>query len=108
MKHGFKPIEFEAKKIVDANSTRDTMSLASELLKSEAHQVRCLAVFLLGFIASKNTKALDILRAEVSRDSSWQVQEILAKSSNRYCRDIGYENALLTIKNWLMIKVLRH
>jgi 3-methyladenine DNA glycosylase AlkC len=37
----------------------------------------------------------------VSRDSDWRVQEILAKAFDRYCADIGYEQALPAIKEWL-------
>jgi 3-methyladenine DNA glycosylase AlkD len=101
IKNGFKPIEFEAKNIFDSNTLHDSMTLAKDLLKSEIYQVRCLAVFILGFAASADLKALNILKTEVSRDSSWQVQEILAKSFDQYCNNIGYEKSIVTIKEWL-------
>jgi len=101
IKNGFKPIEFEAKKIFDSNTLQDSMTLSKKLLESEIYQVRCLAVFILGFLASSDLEALNILKNKISRDLSWQVQEILAKSFDQYCKDTGYENALLTIKEWL-------
>jgi 3-methyladenine DNA glycosylase AlkC len=38
---------------------------------------------------------------QVSKDEDWRVQEILAKAFDRYCADIGYEQALPVIKEWL-------
>jgi len=101
IENGFKPIEFEAKKIIDSNNVQHSINLAVELLKSETYQVRSLAVFLLGYIAAKDSTALQILQTKVSKDISWQVQEILAKSFDQYCKDIGYEKSLPTIKEWL-------
>jgi 3-methyladenine DNA glycosylase AlkD len=60
-----------------------------------------LAIFLLGYSASTDLNALKILRTKVSKDSNWRVQEILAKSFDYYCNDIGYEKALPIIKDWL-------
>lgn len=101
IKNGFKPIEFEAENIFGSKTIQDSMTLACDLLRSDVYQVRSLAVFLLGFIASADSKALQMLKTEVSKDSSWQVQEILAKSFDQYCKDIGYEKSLTTIKDWL-------
>jgi 3-methyladenine DNA glycosylase AlkD len=101
IKHGFKPIAFEAKTIFASNAIHYSFNLARDLLKSDAYQVRSLAVFLLGFIASTDVKALQVLKSEVSKDPSWQVQEILAKSFDQYCKDIEYEKSMPTIKNWL-------
>jgi 3-methyladenine DNA glycosylase AlkD len=101
IENGFKPIEFEAKKIFDTNSTTNSFSIAKKLYKNNLYQVRSLAVFIFGFLSSTNPKALQILRTEVSKDSSWQVQEILAKSFDQYCKDTGYEKSLPTIKDWL-------
>ena len=101
IEHGFKQIEFEAEKIFNSRTIQDSMTLAVDLLKSELYQVRSLAVFLLGFFAATDLKALQILKTKVSKDPSWQVQEILAKSFDKYCKDIGYEKSLPTIKDWL-------
>ena len=101
IENGFKPIELEACRIFKSQTTKESLSLACSLINDEKYQVRSLAVFLLGFIASKDAKALLILRIEVSQDTSWQVQEILAKAFDQYCKDIGYEESLPTIKDWL-------
>lgn len=98
---GFKPIEIEALKICKSETIENAMILACELLKHEKYQIRSLAVFILGFVTSKNLRALDILKTEVSKDSSWQVQEILAKAFDQYCKDNGYEKSLPIIKEWL-------
>src|SRR5512133_1078245 len=97
IENGFKPIEFEAKNIFVSKPISYSLKLAIELLESDFYQVRSLAVFLLGFISSKDSVALRILRTNVSNDKSWQVQEILAKSFDQYCMDSGYEKSLSVI-----------
>lgn len=100
--NGFKPMETEALQIFKSKPVEEVITLACELLKDERYQVRALAVFLLGYAASQEPKALNILRNEVSKDPSWQVQEILAKAFDQYCKDCGYEQSLPTIEDWLM------
>ena len=104
IENGFKPIEFEAKNIFVSKPISDSMKLAIELLENDFYQVRSLAVFLLGYISSKDSVALEALRTNVSNDKSWQVQEILAKSFDQYCMDTGYEKSLPVIKDWLSDK----
>ena len=101
LENGFKPIEAEALRFFTSNTTEKSKETALELLSSEIYQVRSLAVFLLGHIASKDSSALDILKTKVSKDSSWQVQEILAKAFDQYCRDTGYERSIPVIEEWL-------
>ena len=101
IENGFKPIEFEANKIFVSSSISDSMNIAVRLLENELYQVRSLAVFLLGYISSKNLAAMQILKTKVSNDKSWQVQEILAKSFDQFCKDTGYEKSLSVIKDWL-------
>lgn len=101
IENGFKPIEIEALNIFKSKAIQDSMTLACDLLKNDKYQVRSLATFLLGYISSTDSKALQILKTKVSQDSSWQVQEILAKAFDQYCKDIGYEKSLTTIKDWL-------
>jgi 3-methyladenine DNA glycosylase AlkD len=72
-----------------------------KLYSSEAYQARSLATFVLGETASRSDKAMSFLKRTVSKDKSWQVQEILAKAFDKYCSDIGYEKSLRTIKEWL-------
>ena len=101
IENGFKPIETEALKIFKSETADSAKILSCELLKHEKYQIRSLAVFILGFIASKDLEALHILRTEVSKDTSWQVQEILAKAFDQYCKDNEYEKSLPTITDWL-------
>jgi 3-methyladenine DNA glycosylase AlkC len=104
IENGFKPIELEALKIFNSSSIEDSKRIAIELLENIFYQVRSLAVFLLGYIASKDLSVLDILRRKVSLDKSWQVQEILAKSFDQFCKDYGYKKSLSIIKDWLKDK----
>jgi len=99
--HGFKPMEIEAKKLFDSNPIEDNMKTAIGLLDDELYQIRSVGVFLLGYISSIDTTALQILKRKVSNDKSWQVQEILAKAFDQYCRDNGYENSIPVICDWL-------
>lgn len=101
VENGFKPIEFEAIQIFKSKPIKDVITLSCELLYNGKYQVRSLVVFLLGYAACKDLKALNILKDEVSKDQSWQVQEILAKSFDQYCKYKGYRESLPTIKDWL-------
>ena len=97
----FKEIEVEAALICSSNSVDECFVLVKEFYSSEFYQVRELATFICGSISFKLNEALIFLRDKVSLDDSWRVQEILAMAFDRYCRDSGYENALLVINQWL-------
>ncbi|GLB52981.1 hypothetical protein NBRC110019_20210 [Neptunitalea chrysea] len=99
--NGFKPIEGVALEMYQTKTTDDCFAYAYGFLKYTSYQIRSLGVFILGRIAAKNPRALQILQLEVSKDPSWQVQEILAKAFNQYCKDIGYQQALPVINEWL-------
>lgn len=68
--------------------------------RSEAYQVRMYAVFLLGHL-SQESDVLSFLRDDVSADSNWKVQEVLAKAYDDFCAVRGYEAALPVIDEWL-------
>ena len=68
--------------------------------RSEVYQVRMYAVFLLGHL-SQDPDVLSFLRNEVSADSNWRVQEVLAKAFDEFCAVKGYEEALPVIDKWL-------
>ncbi len=68
--------------------------------RSEAYQVRMYAVFLLGHL-SQESDVLSFLRDDVSADSNWRVQEVLAKAFDDFCAVRGYEAALPVIDEWL-------
>lgn len=101
IKHGFKPMEEEAKRIFVSVNRQNAFEQACKLIQHTTYQIRSVGVFLLGYIASENEKALHILKNDVSEDKSWQVQEILAKAFDQFCADTGYEKSLPTIKEWL-------
>jgi HEAT repeat protein len=101
VEHGFKEIEKEAMDIVEKNSVESCLTISKRFFSSEVYQARSLATFILGAIASKSKQALTFLKKNVTEDKSWQVQEILAKAFDRFCSDIGYEEALPEIEEWL-------
>ena len=68
--------------------------------RSEVYQVRMYAVFLLGHL-SQESDVLSFLRDDVSADSNWSVQEVLAKAFDDFCAVRGYEAALPIIDEWL-------
>ena len=68
--------------------------------RSEVYHVRMYAVFLLGHL-SQESDVLSFLRDDVSADSNWRVQEVLAKAFDDFCAVRGYEAALPVIDEWL-------
>ena len=68
--------------------------------RSEVYQVRMYAVFLLGHL-SQESDVLSFLRDDVSADSNWRAQEVLAKAFDDFCAVRGYEAALPVIDEWL-------
>ena len=68
--------------------------------RSQVYQVRMYAAFLLGHL-SQDPDVLSFLRDEVSGDSNWRVQEVLAKAFDDFCAVRGYEEALPVIDEWL-------
>jgi 3-methyladenine DNA glycosylase AlkD len=99
--HGFKDIVAAADELFAEQSAEQCFQISVTLIRHEKRQPRCLAAFLLGRLAATSPMSLDILRTRVSKDADWRVQEILAKAFDRYCADVGYENALPVIDDWL-------
>ena len=99
--HGFKDIQKAADEVVADHPAKESLRSAKQLFTSEIHQVRCLATFIFGRLASDSNEGIEWLKFRVSQDSDWRVQEILAKAFDRYCADVGYEQALPVIKEWL-------
>lgn len=101
VQHGFKDMQQAAREIIDSNAPDNSFEITKDLFSSESYQVRMVAVFIFGFLASVLPEALSFLRKTVSKDTSWQVQEVLAQAFNEFCRTKGYEGALPEIKSWL-------
>jgi 3-methyladenine DNA glycosylase AlkD len=101
--HGFTEIEKTAEEFFATNGHDMTamMETARGLYASKIPQARMLATFLFGKIAARSKESLAFLHLRVSQDESWRVQEILAKAFDQYCKDIGYDRALPTIRDWL-------
>ena len=74
--------------------------LAHLAYSSKLYQVRMYAVFLFGHLSDRE-EILVFMRDEVSKDENWRVQEVLAKAFDEFCKKVGYEQALLTIDEWL-------
>ncbi|HVU13129.1 MAG TPA: DNA alkylation repair protein [Phototrophicaceae bacterium] len=98
--HGFTDIRKAADELAD-QSIAARLKLADALYASPAHQARMLATFLYGDLAAQVESCLPTLRTVVSPDADWRVQEILANAFDRCCKDMGYERALPTIRDWL-------
>jgi len=103
IEHGFKHI-VEAGDIILADKTQKHFDLAAKFLTDNTYQVRMLATYLLGQLSTDNTKSLKLLETKVADDKDWRVQEMLAKAFDHYCKTIGYEKTLPTIKKWLTDK----
>jgi 3-methyladenine DNA glycosylase AlkC len=99
--HGFTDIRRAADEIYQSYPCIEALPIAHELFKSSVHQARMLAVFMLGDCAAPSPQTLVFLREVVSQDADWRVQEILAQAFDRFCADMGYEEALPTIRDWL-------
>ena len=99
-KNGFK--EEEERALTDyKNNDRDYIrKLAFLSYESSVYQVRMYGVFLFGYLSTDND-ILTLMRDDVSKDDNWRVQEVLAKAFNEYCKNIGYENAIPVIDEWL-------
>jgi hypothetical protein len=91
-------IREEAEKIYKSFDAEQCWDYAMEFYKSERIQVQEIAVFLLGYISSKNLKSLHFLKETASQNSDWRVQEILAMAFDYYCKSIGYDKALPVIE----------
>jgi 3-methyladenine DNA glycosylase AlkC len=99
--HGFLDIQQAADEVVAGQSAGDGLAMAYLLYTTEIYQARSLATFIFGNLAASSPEALGFLKAHVSLDPDWRVQEILAKAFDRYCADVGYEQALPVIEEWL-------
>ena len=100
IKNGFK--EEEKRALTDyKNNDRDYIrKLAFLSYESSVYRVRMYGIFRFWYLSS-NSDILTLMRDEVSKDDNWRIQEILAKAFDEYCKNIGYENAIPVIDEWL-------
>jgi hypothetical protein len=69
IKYGIVEMRKEAQKIVSEESPAQSLKTAESLYRSDTYQVRIVAVFVLGFIASNSEEALQMIRKKVSQDN---------------------------------------
>ena len=100
IENGFKEQENRALADYKAKGAAHCKGLAYLAYSSKFYQVRMYAVFLFGHLSDRE-EILTFMRDEVSKDENWRVQEVLAKAFDEFCKKIGYEQALLTIDEWL-------
>lgn len=98
--HGFKEEEKRALADYKANDKNYIKRLAFLSFKSDIYQVRMYSVFLFGYL-SEDSDIQTYMKDEVSKDSNWRVQEVLAKAFDEFCKKIGYEKSLRVIDEWL-------
>jgi 3-methyladenine DNA glycosylase AlkC len=99
--HGFLDIQKASNEVADELPAEECLFIAKQLFTSEIYQARSLATFIFGRLAAYSIETIEFLKRQVSQDNDWRVQEILAKAFDRYCADVGYEQALSVIKEWL-------
>ena len=100
IENGFKEQERRALADYKEKGAERCKELAYLAYGSNVYQVRMYAVFLFGHLSDRE-EILTFMRDEVSKDENWRVQEVLAKAFDDFCKKIGYEQALLTIDEWL-------
>ena len=100
IKNGFKEEEKRALSDYKNNDRDYSKKLAFLSYESKVYQVKMYSVFLFGYLSS-DTGILKFMRDELSKDDNWRVQEVLAKAFDEYCKNIGYENAIPVIDEWI-------
>ncbi len=98
--NGFKEQEKRALNDFKSGSPSHIKKLAYSAYGSDVYQVRMYGVFLFGYL-SDDKEILDFMRDEVSKDSNWRVQEILAKAFEEFCKKTGFKEAVPVIDEWL-------
>ena len=98
--HGFKEEEKRALADYKTNDKNYIKRLVFAAFNSDIYQVRMYSVFLFGYL-SEDSDILTYMKDEVSKDSNWRVQEVLAKAFDEFCKKTGYENSLSIIDEWL-------
>ncbi len=98
--HGFKEEEKRALADYKTNDKNYIKRLAFAAFNSDLYQVRMYSVFLFGYL-SEYSDILTYMKDEVSKDSNWRVQDVLAKAFDEFCKKIGYDKSLPVIDEWL-------
>ena len=97
IENGFKEEEKRALSDYRSNDKEFVKKLAFLAYNSNTYQVRMYGVFLFGYLSEQND-ILTFMRDEVSKDyieHNWRVREVLAKAFDEFCKNTGYEKALM-------------
>ena len=94
IENGFKEEEKRALSDYGSNDKEFVKKLAFLAYNSNTYQVRMYGVFLFGYLSEQND-ILTFMRDEVSKDDNWRVREVLAKAFDEFCKNTGYEKALM-------------
>ena len=94
-------IQKEAENYFNSNSIEDCWETALQCYNCDLYYIQAFGVYIMGLMAYKHKKALVFLKNNVSKNTSWQVQEFLAMAFDNYCKNTGYEKSIDTIDEWL-------
>ena len=94
IENGFKEEEKRALSDYRSNDKEFVKKLVFSAYNSNTYQVRMYGVFLFGYLSEQND-ILTFMRDEVSKDDNWRVREVLAKAFDEFCKNTGYEKALM-------------
>ena len=101
-------IQKEAVNFCKNNSIENCWEAAMGCYDCELYYIQSFGVYIMGIIADKQKKAYNFLKDTVSVNPLWQVQEFLAMAFDTYCKNMGYEQSLETIDEWLNSKNKNH
>jgi 3-methyladenine DNA glycosylase AlkC len=101
-------IQKEAEIFCKNNSIEICWETAMECYNCDLYYIQSFGVYIMGVIAYKQKKAYTFLKNKVSVNPLWQIQEFLAMAFDNYCKNIGYEQSLETMKEWLNSKNKNH
>jgi len=97
-------IQKEAESFYKNNPIENSWEMAKECYNCDLYYIQAFGVYILGLISCKNKMAYALLKNNVCKNHSWQVQEFLAMAFDNYCKGNGYEKSLKTIEEWLKDK----
>ena len=101
IKNGFRHIYSEAENIISTYTSEESFKISVQLYSYDAYQARMLATVIFGHLAHEDKEAYDFLKSQISFDTNWRVQEMLATAFDLFCKYTGYENSLPVINEWL-------
>lgn len=91
-----------SKKIINRyKDEKRIFEITKVMFVHEVSEVRFLGALVLGLIAHLDKKYLQYLREVYCTDEDWRVKEATAKAFDSYCENVGYENSIGVIRDWM-------